>query len=178
MPGLAAAQGAAGEDTDGDDADVRRRGMQDQPLLVRRGGARRQRTDGAGVEQVVGRLRGGERARVQDAAQSRRIAEGGDAEPARLALVAQPLERRDRLGEDGLRRKGRRLPRQRDRVVQLEQVDAVPAEPAQARLQRGGDRLADGGALLSHDATLVPTVTSARNARSARPRLRSDAPSP
>ena len=91
--------------------------------------ARRHRRPGARVQHVVADLGGVEGAGVGDPVQRRGVADRGDAEKARLALLAQPLERRHDLAEHDFRRQVRIAAVGEDVVVQLEQVDMVELQP-------------------------------------------------
>ena len=59
--------------------------------------------------------------------QRRRVADGGDAEEAHLALLAELLERRHDLVQHGFRRHASPPPSVGDRIVQVEDVDLLAA---------------------------------------------------
>ena len=128
--------------------------MADTAAQIRHGGPSGRWRDAARVEQIVRHLRRGEAAIRQNAADRRRITEAGDAVEAALALVLQPPEHRDRLVQDLVRGEGWRRAIQGDRIVQLIDVDAVPAEPRQAAFERCGHGSRDVAALLRIDAHL------------------------
>ncbi len=67
----------------------------------------------------------------------------GDADEPAFSLRAQPLEGRHDLVEHRIGAETRALCRLDDRVVKLEQIDALELQPLQAGLERSGDRLAD-----------------------------------
>ena len=81
--------------------------------------------------------------------QRRRLANRRDAEEARLALLAQPLKRWHHLIHHLPHAERWPAPRLGDRVVQVEDVDSIEAQPRQAVFERlcygVGDALAVGG---------------------------------
>jgi hypothetical protein len=77
----------------------------------------------------------------------RRVADRGDAAEAGLALLPQPLERRDDLAQHGRGSKAAVAAVFSDMIVQLEQVDVLELQALQARLQRGRHRRAEAAAL-------------------------------
>src|SRR5262245_34935627 len=94
-----AGERAAGEHADADDADAGRPGTIEQPSVILCRIIRRQRGGRGRVEHVVDHLSAVEDARVDHLMQRRRVADCGEPEETRLALLAQLLERGHYLTE-------------------------------------------------------------------------------
>src|SRR5262245_19555809 len=140
MARLHPAQGPGREHADDDDADAALPRAAEQSAEVLRRKARRHWESRARVEQVVADLRLVERARFDRPVQRGRLAERGDAAETDLPLLAELLHRGHDLAEDVGQAQGPFSARRLDPIVELKEIDALHAEPAQARVERAGDR--------------------------------------
>ena len=75
--------------------------------------------------------------------QCRRVADRGNPEEADLALLAQALERRHDVIEHLPDAQRRSAARERNRIVQVKDIDAVELQSREAAFERGRDRLGD-----------------------------------
>ena len=133
------AQRAAGQDVDADHARAHAPRVVQQAAVVLRRGAGGDRLPGGGVEHVVDDLRAAERAAVEHLFQRLGIADRGQAEEAQLAGVPQGPEAGHHVVQHLPHAEGLAAAGQGDGVVEGEDVDGFPPEPAQARLERRGD---------------------------------------
>jgi len=120
-------QRAASEHADADDADTGCPGMIEQPSIILCRIIRRQLGGRGRIEHIVDHLSAVEGARIDDLRQGRRVADCGEPKKARLALLAQPLERRHYITEhlsDAERFPAAGLG---DRIVQVEDIDPIEA---------------------------------------------------
>src|SRR5262249_28526994 len=138
-----AAQGTARQHADHDDAHAALTRAVEEPAEILGGKARRHRGPGARVEQVVADLCGVDRAAVDRLVERPGLAERGHTTEADPSLRAELLHGRNDLAQDVAHAERAAAARRLDAVVELEQVDALPAEPLQARVERPRDRAGD-----------------------------------
>ena len=120
-------QRAAGEHADADDADAGRPGMIEQPSIILCRIIRRQPGGRGRIEHIVDHLSAVEGARVDHLMQRRRVADCGEPKKTRLALLAQPLERRHHVTEHLSDAECFPAAGFSDRIVQVEDVDPIEA---------------------------------------------------
>jgi hypothetical protein len=101
--------------------------MVEQPCIILCRIIRRQLGGRGGVEHIVDRLRAVEGARVDHLMQRRRVADCGEPKETRLALLAQPLERRHHVTEHLSNAESLPAAGLGDRIVQVEDVDPIEA---------------------------------------------------
>ena len=139
MPRLRPAQRARREHADHDHSDAALGGVVEKPAEVLRRKLRRQGVGRARVQEVEADLRRLHHARVQHLVERGRLAEGGHAVEADLALLDEPDQRRHDRVAHVLDRHAAAVALARDEVVALQQVDAREAQALEALLQRARD---------------------------------------
>src|SRR6185312_15959191 len=138
---------AARQNANCDDAGAGFRRVLEKAAVVLPGIVRRQRFRRGWIEHVVDDLRAVEGAGIDDLLQRPRVADRGEAEKPRLALLAQFLESGHHLAEPLRDAERGTAAGVSDRIVQVKDIDVVPAQAFEAVLERLRDRIANASGI-------------------------------
>ena len=127
-----------------------------QPIVVLRGVAHRQRVGSGRVQQVENHLRGVDRPAGERTMERAGLPRGGDPEEAHLALLLQPSHRRHHCLQHARDAERPLLAHAPDQVVQVQQVHPRESESREARLHGARDRARHVGQIGGPEPPLGP----------------------